>query len=204
MKKIIILIAAVFLAQISYSQINVNSNGNVGIKTTNATKELTIEGEVIINAQSTPAYGSAIRTKVTNKDACAYHLYSNYYSQDVFYVSGKGFIWCKMGGYFGSDINMKEDIKDIVSPLDKIKKLRGVTYKYKDSKTKSAEKDKRMGLIAQEVEKIIPEVVKEMNDGTKAIAYTDLIGILVEAIKEQQTQIENMQTQIKKITSKDK
>jgi hypothetical protein len=59
-----------------------------------------------------------------------------------------------------------------------------------------------MGLIAQEVEQVVPEVVKEMNDGTKAIAYTDLIGVLVEAMKEQQQQIEKLQKQVSELTGK--
>ncbi len=184
----------------AFAQVKVDSNGNVGIKTTGAlTSNLTVNGEVRIISTGTPAYGSGIRTTVTDQNACAYHLYSNYYNQDVFYVNGTGFLWCKLGGYFGSDINMKQDINEINSPLKLVTQLHGVTYKYKDDKELDKTKlDKRMGLIAQEVEKIVPEVVKEMNDGSKAIAYTDLIGLLVEAIKEQQTQIDELKKQINK------
>lgn len=92
---------------------------------------------------------------------------------------------------------MKEDIKDIDSPLKRVIQLHGVTYKYKDDKEQDKTKlTPRMGLIAQEVEKVVPEVVKQMNDGSEAIAYTDLIGLLVEAIKEQQVEIQGLRSHI--------
>lgn len=202
MKKLVILFVLGFIT-LSFgakAQITVDSNGNVGIKTTGAlTTNLTVNGEVRILSTSTPAFGSAIRTTVSDQNACAYHLYSNYYGQDVFFVHGTGYLWCKLGGYFGSDIKMKQDIKEIESPLKLITQLHGVKYKYKDDMELDKSKlDERMGLIAQEVEKVVPQVVKEMNDGTKAIAYTDLIGLLVEAVKEQQLQIEALKKQISK------
>jgi len=54
----------------------------------------------------------------------------------------------------------------------------------------------RIGFIAQDVEKVIPEVVKTQTDGTKGIAYTELIAVLVEAIKEQQSQIQELQVEV--------
>ncbi len=200
MRKISILLVLGFtaLSLTSFSQIRVNSSGNVGIKTSNISSALEVKGEMRIHAQQTPDFRSALRITVANMNACAYHLYSEYYGKDVFYVNGTGFLWCRRGGYFGSDLNMKEDIRDLKSPLEKVLKLKGVMYKYKDDKPKNKSKrDDRIGLIAQDVEQVLPEVVKEMNDGTKAIAYTDIIGVLVEAIKEQQVQIDNLKIQIK-------
>jgi hypothetical protein len=54
-----------------------------------------------------------------------------------------------------------------------------------------------MGLIAQEVEQVIPEVVKDLPEGKKAVAYQNIIGLLIEAVKDQQKQIENLSKQIK-------
>ena len=202
MKKFVIIFVMGFIALSfdAFAQVTVDSNGNVGVKTTSTlTKNFTVNGEVQVISSATPDWGSAFKTTVTNKDACAYHLFSNYYNKDVFYVCGEGYLYCTLGGFFGSDINLKEDIKDIDSPLKLVTQLHGVKYKYKDDKeTDKSKLPQRMGLIAQEVEKIVPEVVKEMNDGTKAIAYTDLIGLLVEAMKEQQKQIEELQKLVKK------
>ena len=63
--------------------------------------------------------------------------------------------------------------------MDKIEKLRGVYFNYINNDDK-----KQIGMIAQEVEKIIPEVVYNTNENTKAIAYNNIIGLLVEGIKE--------------------
>jgi len=193
MKKLLIIFVLGFVALSfgAFAQITIDSSGNVGIKTAGTlTSNFTVNGDVRLIA---PNSGVALRTTVNNQNDSSYNLWNNYYNQDVFYVHGTGFLWCKLGGYFGSDINMKQDIKEIESPLSLVTKLHGVKYKYKDDKELDQSKlEERMGLIAQEVEKIVPQVVKEMNDGTKAIAYTDLIGLLVEAMKEQQVQIEEL------------
>ncbi len=78
-----------------------------------------------------------------------------------------------------SDLNMKKNIEIIENPLDKIEKLRGVYFNYKNNDDR-----RQIGMIAQEVENIIPEVVYMTNDDTKAIAYNNLIGLLIEGIKE--------------------
>lgn len=74
-----------------------------------------------------------------------------------------------------SDIKLKSNIKPLTNSLDKVEQLRGVSYLFNNQQN--------IGLIAQEVEKIIPEVVNEHND-CKTIAYGNLIALLVEAIKE--------------------
>ena len=66
--------------------------------------------------------------------------------------------------------------------------LNGVRYQFKDDK-----EEYRLGLIAQDVEQVFPEAVKTMPDSVKAIAYTDLIAVTIEAIKEQQQQISTLQ-----------
>lgn len=80
--------------------------------------------------------------------------------------------------YETSDINLKENIININSPLDIIKKLRGVEFDWIKSGNHS------MGLIAQELENILPFLVHENKDGIKTIQYTALIGLLIEALKE--------------------
>jgi hypothetical protein len=81
-----------------------------------------------------------------------------------------------------SDERLKSDIKTIDNALEKVMNMRGVSF------TKQAEKG--IGVIAQEVEKIIPEVV---HDGEyKSVAYGNMVGVLIEAIKEQQKQIDEL------------
>ena len=88
-----------------------------------------------------------------------------------------------------SDFILKKDIVTFENALDVIKSLRGVSFRWKDNDTKN------IGLVAQEVEQILPEVVK--NDlGLKSINYSSIVGVLVEAIKEQQTEIEILKKKI--------
>lgn len=93
-----------------------------------------------------------------------------------------------------SDKRLKENIKIIENPIEKVKQLEGVTY----NKIKTPE-FKETGLIAQDVEAVLPEAVNSSDDGMLAIAYPRLVGLLVEAIKEQQIQIDELKTQINEI-----
>jgi len=84
-----------------------------------------------------------------------------------------------------SDEKLKENIVTISNPIDTIKKLRGVEYNWKDNGNKS------MGVIAQEVEKVLPYLVSE-NENGKTVMYQNMVGLLIEAIKEQQKQIDEL------------
>ena len=88
-----------------------------------------------------------------------------------------------------SDFVLKKDIITFENALDVIKSLRGVSFRWKDNGNKN------IGLVAQEVEQILPEVVKE-DSGLKSINYSSIVGVLVEAIKEQQTEIEILKKKI--------
>ncbi|MGI5827296.1 MAG: tail fiber domain-containing protein [Patescibacteria group bacterium] len=95
---------------------------------------------------------------------------------------------------YSSDAKLKTDIKTINDPLEKITALRGVTFNWKDSKEAS------VGLIAQEVEKVFPELV-ETNGQYKAVEYGNLVAPLIEAIKAQQQQIEQLEARIVSLES---
>lgn len=113
-----------------------------------------------------------------------------------FYVNGTAY---STGGWQGSDLRFKQNIEKIDSPIDKIKNIKGVSFEWKTSeyKDKGFPEGRHYGVIAQQVEKAVPEIVKEGPDGEKAVAYTELIPILTEAIKEQQKQIESLQSEVK-------
>ena len=87
-----------------------------------------------------------------------------------------------------SDKRLKRNIETINKPIDIVNSLRGVTY----------EKDGRdsIGVIAQETELALPQVVHTDEDGMKSVAYGNISGVLIEAIKEQQKTIAELQSQI--------
>jgi len=87
-----------------------------------------------------------------------------------------------------SDVRVKENIKTIDNSLEKVSKLRGVEF------NKIGDNIKSIGVIAQEVEKVIPEVVREDDKGMKSVAYGNITGILIEAIKELKAEIEELKS----------
>lgn len=89
-----------------------------------------------------------------------------------------------------SDARAKKDISTIESALEKTLALRGVDYTLIESGKKS------IGLIAQEAEQILPQIVTTSEDGYKSVSYGNIIGLLIEAIKEQQKQIEDLKSKI--------
>ncbi len=97
----------------------------------------------------------------------------------------------------GSDLTLKEDIVDLPNVLEQVLALRPVTWSWKD---KSLGNTRKYGFIAQEVEKIMPDLVYKDTwiDGTerKFISTKELLPYLTAAIKEQQRQIDELKTRI--------
>ena len=96
-----------------------------------------------------------------------------------------------------SDIRLKENIKLIENPLEKILQINGVTFTRNDDIDENVGRI-HTGVIAQEVLKVLPEVVSKSTTGYYQVAYGNMVGLLIEAIKEQQKQIEELKSQIKK------
>jgi len=88
------------------------------------------------------------------------------------------------GSLSSSDLTFKKNVKTISSALNTVNSLRGVTYNWKKSTGKDTE-TKQYGMIAQEVEELLPELVKDYGDKKKKqLNYTAIIPVLVESIKE--------------------
>jgi hypothetical protein len=100
-----------------------------------------------------------------------------------------------------SDKRLKENIKPIISALDKVSKLQGVTFDWKDKKQeydqygkphKLQEWKNDIGFIAQDVQKVIPELVRENDNGMLSMRHQGVAPILLEAIKELKAEIEEL------------
>ena len=98
--------------------------------------------------------------------------------------------------YSGSDKRLKNNIVNISNALNKVKQLNGVTWKWNDDVNEVTKTAPTTGLIAQEVLEVLPEVVNEREDGYLGIDYSKMVGLLVEAIKEQQTQIAELKAEV--------
>ena len=95
-----------------------------------------------------------------------------------------------------SDRKYKENIKPIESALDKAMQLQGVTFDWKDSESILDIKED-IGFIAQDVEKVLPELVRDNGKGNLSLRYQGITPILLEAIKELKAEIEELKKQIK-------
>ena len=132
---------------------------------------VTNTGRVGIN-KATPAYTLDVNGSVSNISIYASHDVAAY-----------------------SDARVKTDIETIPNALDKVNKLRGVTFK----RTDEGSTDKRMmGVIAQEVLDVVPEVVNQReSDGHYSVSYGNMVGVLIEAVKELKAEVEELKKQIK-------
>jgi hypothetical protein len=96
-----------------------------------------------------------------------------------------------LNGYLSSDARYKTNISTLTNALDCILNLRGVSFDWRKNEFKEVNfsSGRQVGLIAQEVETVLPELVKTDRNGHRALAYSSVIPILVEGMKEQQAQI---------------
>ena len=181
-----------------------------------------VDGGDIYSAHGHDYYGRAHQTSGFSFDGWGVHL-ENYYSesggfhadydQADIWSPGDGDrllrIWDEDGmverAYFNgsgtyynpSDINKKQNINRVTSALSKIEAISGYTYEFKKNAEELAKGDLpklTAGVIAQEVEEVMPELVDTDEEGNKFMNYSGLAPYLIEAIKEQQKEIEQLST----------
>ncbi len=111
------------------------------------------------------------------------------------YVTGTAY---STGGWQASDARFKEDVSEIDGALSSVMAMQGVSYRWKqeDYPEKHFPDGRHYGVIAQEIEEVLPEVVMQVSEDEKAVSYTELVPVLIEAVKEQQSLISLQQSRI--------
>ena len=104
---------------------------------------------------------------------------------EMLYVAGNIYATGNVTAY--SDIRVKENVKEISNALEAVDKIRGVSYTRKDTK------EDTLGVSAQEVESMFPELVVEDNHGMKSVNYNGLVGVLFSAVKELSTKLKEIE-----------
>ena len=148
--------------------------GNVGIGTTGPSYKLDVVGDTRITSGS---LGVGVAPNATDGRIDA--------SNDIVAFST-------------SDERFKENITPIANALDKVKSLTGVEFDWrKETKDYHGYVGHDVGVIAQQVKAVLPEAVRTNANGYLAVRYEKIIGLLVEAMKEQQAQIEELKSKLK-------
>jgi hypothetical protein len=114
-------------------------------------------------------------------------------SSNAFQMDGSGNLTMLNNVTAYSDARLKTDIVKIENALDKVQQLNGYTY------TRTDTGSKQTGVIAQEVMKVLPEVVMGSEDTHYSVAYGNMVGLLIEAMKEQQAQIDELKLTIEQL-----
>ena len=98
--------------------------------------------------------------------------------------------------YASSDERLKDNIEVISNPIEKVQQLKGVTWDWNDNADELQKSLPNVGVIAQDVEKVLPQLVKDRDNGFKGVDYDKLVGLLIEAVKDQQTQIDELKSKL--------
>ena len=201
-------------------RMRIDSSGKVMINSSTQTANGQADNLVIYDAS---AAGITIATATTNQDCSIYFadaddndngkiVYMTHNRQFRFYVGGlgtpvmqwnpdytiyfNGNMYSNGNAYStGSDLRMKSNLVRFTGTLDKLKQIVGYQFDIKCGDGNTTRKS--AGVIAQDVEKVYPELVDENPEtGMKSIEYSNLIGVLVEAVKELTTKVETLETKV--------
>ncbi|MCG8550067.1 MAG: tail fiber domain-containing protein [Desulfobacterales bacterium] len=199
---VLIMLITILPGLLSAEGLVVDPDGNVGIGTASSPQPLTVKGAdsgirvesdstdrpwiTLVNGSTEMLKFSANGTYGAIGDGVSINRYMVFKSGNI--GVGKTSPSYKLdvnGKILGenvsaSDVRLKSNIRTIEDSLEKITQLRGVTYEWTDSAKGVGE---QIGVIAQEVEKIFPQVVSIDNQGYKSVAYAKLVSPLIESVK---------------------
>jgi hypothetical protein len=103
-------------------------------------------------------------------------------------VTSRPSYWNMAQQVFGSDEDMKRDIRDIKNPLDKVRRLKGIEFEWENGYGSEEGEDEGgetdASVSAQDIERVMPEAVSRRGDGMRQVSAPQLIGLLTEAVKE--------------------
>ena len=116
-----------------------------------------------------------------------------------FVILGDGNAWLQGTLTQNSDARLKTNILPLTSSLQSIKQLNGYTYNWKD---KARDSSLQIGVLAQELQKVYPQLVKEDEKGILSVNYIGLVPVLIESVKDQQKQIEELKAAIEMLKQK--
>jgi len=171
-----------------------------GTTVTLNTAELNIEDKLISVASgsttSAQADGAGLHISGADESITWDHGNSRFNISDDVYAVGTIKASSDIVAYASSDIELKNNIKPIENPLEKINQISGNSFVWNEEK-QNIYKGKDYGVIAQEIEEILPELVQTRQDGYKAVKYDKLVSLLIEGIKHLNNEVNELKGKIK-------
>ena len=147
--------------------------------------------------QSASSYSSSFASRLESeefKSTTFATTGSNIFTADQT-ITGSLYVTGDVVAYSTSDERLKDNIQLISNPIQKVQQLRGVEFDWNDKSMFKAGKHD-YGVIAQDVEKVLPELVKETNTGYLGVDYDKIIGLLIEVVKEQEKRIKDLENKL--------
>jgi hypothetical protein len=182
-----------------------DNNGNLGVGVTDPVFRLDVGDRMRLRSSGGNSAGLWLNNDINTTSPAFVGMKANdevgFYGQTGtvgwrFYVNTTtGNAWIQGTLTYSSDARLKKDISRLQNPLQKIIQLNGYTYHWKDEQLDNS---LQTGVLAQEVQKLFPHLVNENNDGMLSVNYSGLIPVMIESIKEQQRQIDELKKMVEK------
>ena len=196
-------------------RMSITNSGNIGINNTTPTVPLSFAATTgpkisLYSGTANAHYGFGVQgyqLQVFSDNVLA-RISFGYYTAGAFtermFLDNNTGVLNVAGINYASDERFKKQITPLQNPIEKIESINGVEYYMRADEFPSKHFDNKLqvGLLAQEVEKILPQAVQTGADGYKGIDYARLVPLLVEGIKEQQKQINELKMLLKKTSKK--
>ena len=156
-------------------------------------------GNVFIGNEAGKMMNTFYTLVIDNSDTNYPLIFGDFSTNKIIIFGG----FTSIASHSSSDGRWKKNIEPLESSLGKISNLQGVSFEWKTDEypDMGMTEGKQIGLVAQDVEKELPELVSEDKDGYKAVSYAKLTAVLVEAVKELKAQNEKQQTEIERLRS---
>jgi len=157
------------------------------VNVNNITGNLSVSGTISTPTVNYNTYGTITASSGAMTLAAVSYAFQNLSASNLAVIDASGNFTATGNVTAYSDQRLKNDIKTIEDALDKVRKLRGVSYVNANTNEPS------IGVIAQEVKEVIPEVVQD-NGGLLSVAYGNLVGVLIEAVKELSAKVDALES----------
>lgn len=189
-------------AFITNAQIKVHSDGQVSLGSLTTTYGVQIQpnGCTSFKRSTNPDWSWITIAQTLNPKSKCWIIKNDTITNNTpqtFYVLGSGLIYTNAGMVINSDSRFQQTLSEIENPTETLGHISGFYYNYTDNGAKGDENKRAVGFSAQEIEKVLPEAVETDENGIMYINYESLTVFLVEAVKEQQKEIENLRSILK-------